>query len=229
VKQLSTKAIVLKRLNFGEADRIVTALTPEQGRIGLLAKGARKPKSKLAGGLELFAINDITYIEGRGELKTVISTRIHCHFRNIMLDITKTMVAYDILKEVDKKTTQGVEDGIYEITETALECLNIVDLSSNIIFVWFTSQILLFSGDGINIEKPLNQAKFENNKKYSFSYDDMSFVENERGEFSPNHIKFLRLVIKSGNPRKLNLIEGASTIADDLVVICKQILKINKA
>ena len=62
-----TKAIVLRRTNYGEADRILQFLTP-LGRQGALARGVRREKSRLAGGIELFAISDIVITEGRGEL-----------------------------------------------------------------------------------------------------------------------------------------------------------------
>ncbi|MCA9330182.1 DNA repair protein RecO, partial [Candidatus Saccharibacteria bacterium] len=62
MKQIVTVGIVLARINYGEADRIVTILTPDHGKIRLLARGVRKIKSRLAGGIELFSINDLTYI-----------------------------------------------------------------------------------------------------------------------------------------------------------------------
>ena len=53
---LKTTAIVLKRVNYNESDRIVTFLTPE-GRFSTIAKGVRKEKSKLAGGIEMFCLS----------------------------------------------------------------------------------------------------------------------------------------------------------------------------
>ena len=48
-------AIVLRRLDYGETDRIVTLLTREYGKLGAIAKGARKGKSKVGAALDLFA------------------------------------------------------------------------------------------------------------------------------------------------------------------------------
>ena len=56
MNQLVTDGIVLSRVNYGEADRIIKLLTPEAGKLSLMARGVRKPKSKLAGGIELFSI-----------------------------------------------------------------------------------------------------------------------------------------------------------------------------
>ena len=83
MKQLQTEGIVLSRTDYGEADRIINILTPEQGKIALMARGVRKPKSKLAGGIELFSISDISYIKGKGEIGTLISVRLKKHYANI--------------------------------------------------------------------------------------------------------------------------------------------------
>ena len=57
MKTSRSRAIVLRRTNFGEADRIVDLLTPS-GRVSVMARGVRREKSKLAGGIELFALCD---------------------------------------------------------------------------------------------------------------------------------------------------------------------------
>ena len=59
-----TEAIVLKRRDFGEADRLLTVFTPEHGKLVLLAKGVRKTKSRKAGHVELFTHG--TWLVARG-------------------------------------------------------------------------------------------------------------------------------------------------------------------
>ena len=60
-----TQAIVLRRTNFGEADRILTLLTP-LGQRGAMARGVRREKSKLAGGIELFGVSDVVLQQADG-------------------------------------------------------------------------------------------------------------------------------------------------------------------
>lgn len=73
MNQIVTKGIVLSRTEFGEADRIITVLTTDHGKIRLIAKGVRRIKSKSAGGIELFSVSDITYIPGRRDRNFNIS------------------------------------------------------------------------------------------------------------------------------------------------------------
>ena len=53
----NVNAIILRRADFGEADRMVTIFTPDRGKLKLLAKGARKTNSRKAGHIELFMHN----------------------------------------------------------------------------------------------------------------------------------------------------------------------------
>ncbi|MFQ5886561.1 MAG: DNA repair protein RecO, partial [Anaerolineae bacterium] len=59
------EAIVLRRMNLGEADRLLTLYTPEWGKIRVVAKGVRKPTSRKAGHLELFTHSRLLIAKGR--------------------------------------------------------------------------------------------------------------------------------------------------------------------
>lgn len=60
-----TEAVVLSRLEFGEADRILTVYTPQFGKIRLIAKGVRRPTSKLGSHLEYFTRSKLMVAKGR--------------------------------------------------------------------------------------------------------------------------------------------------------------------
>src|SRR5207244_11213895 len=65
------RAVVLRKLDYGEADRIFTLLTREHGKVGAIAKGVRRPSSKLGPSLELYGHVDVLLAKGRGELDVV--------------------------------------------------------------------------------------------------------------------------------------------------------------
>lgn len=60
-----TRAIVLAHFDLGEADRIITLLTPEHGKIRAVAKGVRRPKSRIGGSVEPFAELEVVLARGR--------------------------------------------------------------------------------------------------------------------------------------------------------------------
>ena len=68
---VKTQAVVLRSIRYGEADRILHLYTPHRGRVGAIAKGVRRTRSRFGGRLEPFFRLDLVLHEGRGELLTV--------------------------------------------------------------------------------------------------------------------------------------------------------------
>src|ERR1700704_5634594 len=68
---LKTEAVVLRSIRYAEADRILHLYTPDRGRVGAIAKGVRRARSRFGGRLEPFFRLRIELHEGRGELLTV--------------------------------------------------------------------------------------------------------------------------------------------------------------
>lgn len=68
---LKTEGVVLRSMRYGEADRILNVYTPHRGRIGAIAKGVRRSRSRFGGRLEPFFRLRLMLHEGRGELLTV--------------------------------------------------------------------------------------------------------------------------------------------------------------
>lgn len=68
---LKSEAIVLRSIRYGEADRILHLYTPHHGRVGAIAKGVRRARSRFGARLEPFFHIRVVLHEGRGELHTV--------------------------------------------------------------------------------------------------------------------------------------------------------------
>jgi len=75
-----TEAIVLRSIRYGEADRILHLYSEDRGRLGAIAKGVRRVKSRLGGRIEPFARVNLILREGRGELCTLTGAdTVHAH------------------------------------------------------------------------------------------------------------------------------------------------------
>ena len=75
-----TEAIVLRSIRYGEADRILHLYSQDHGRLGAIAKGVRRVKSRLGGRIEPFARVDLILRQGRGDLCTVTGAdTVHAH------------------------------------------------------------------------------------------------------------------------------------------------------
>jgi DNA repair protein RecO (recombination protein O) len=68
---VKSEAVVLRSIRYGEADRVLHLYTPHRGRVGAIAKGVRKARSRFGGRLEPFFHLQLVLHEGRGDLLTV--------------------------------------------------------------------------------------------------------------------------------------------------------------
>lgn len=212
MKQLQTKGIVLSRTNYGEADRIITVLTPDQGKLTLMARGVRRPKSKLAGGIELFSTSDISFMRGRGEIGTLISTRLIKHYDNIVKDIDRVRLGYDLLKMLHRATEDQTEPAYYELLEQILPALDDHSIDTNLVRLWFSAQLLRLAGHQPNLHTTASGQKLQAGQIYNFDYDAMSFTPYEEGTYNTDDIKFLRLIFSGNRPAVLAKVTGSKIL-----------------
>lgn len=211
MNQIVTQGIVLTRTNFGEADRIITMLTPDHGKVRLMAKGVRKIKSKLAGGIELFSISQITYLPGKSEIHTLISARLQKHYGDIVQDITRTMLGYELLKRMNRATEDITEPEYFAIMQRTLEGLN-SNLPENLLELWFDAQLLKLAGYLPNLITDIKGKRLSADNLYTFDFDNMAFAQADQGLLTPAHIKFLRLVFGLEEPGPLGQVMDAAKV-----------------
>jgi DNA repair protein RecO (recombination protein O) len=100
VRVYTTDAIALKRMDYGEADRILTLFTPHVGKLRVMAKGVRRATSRMAGHLELFAHSQLVLARGR-ELDIVTQATTVEPLREVRDDLVKSSYAYHLAELVD--------------------------------------------------------------------------------------------------------------------------------
>jgi DNA repair protein RecO (recombination protein O) len=220
MNQHKTKAIVLSRTNYREADRIITVITPDFGKVHLIAKGVRALKSKLAGGIELFSISDISFIRGRSELATLTSARLYKYYASILEDIDRVQLGYDMLKTINRTTEDIVEEEYFDLLEASLESLNNANIPLEISQLWFVCHLMEISGHSPNLGVYVsgNEASIDG-MRFTFDSDRMSFIPQPEGIYKPNHIKYLRLVLMAKTPKvMLNVVSGEELIRELLPI-----------
>lgn len=221
MKQVVTQAIVLARTNYGEADRIVTLLTPEHGKLRVMARGVRKAKSKLAAGIELFSVSTITYRAGRSELGTLMSSRLEHHYGAIVSDIDRTMFGYELLKQIHRATEDECERAYFELLKTALQALASDDVSIDVVRVWFGAQLLRLGGHAPNLANDVSGKPLAAGRAYMFYADDAALAEHPEGIFDTPRIKLLRLLFSDTLPQALARVAGCAT----LLPACEQLVQ----
>lgn len=214
MQRFSTKAIVLARTDFGEADRILTFLTPDHGKVRGLARGVRKLKSKLAGGIELFSVSEISFIAGRGEINTIVSTRLLDHYGNIVKDLDRTNAGYDFIKTLDKATADHPEPGYFDLLAEVLVALDDRQMDLNLVKSWFNAELLRLAGHSPNLQTDVEGYKLAQDQTYDFNFDDMCFQKSSsRQAFGEKDIKLLRLLFGNHRLATLQKLESLPDLA----------------
>lgn len=116
-----TEAVVLKKLNVGEADRILTLYTPRLGKLSAAARGVRRPKSKLGGHLELFTHSSLMLAKGKS-LDTISQAQTVSSFLPLREDLWRSSLAFYASELVVQFTVEHVEN--YPVWQLLLETLH---------------------------------------------------------------------------------------------------------
>jgi DNA repair protein RecO (recombination protein O) len=209
-----TEAIILRRTNYGEADRILNLLTPEHGKVSAIAKGVRKAKSKLAGGLELFATCEVTIIQGKSDMGTVSSARLVKFYGDILKDYDRMQLAYELIKMTNRAAEMVGESEFYYLLRDGLVYLNELSVDYRIVEVWFRLRYASALGVGLNLAATAQGERLKADARYNFDFGDMAFAPHPSGRFGSEHIKLLRLA-NAKDPAVLRQVSGLNEVLDD--------------
>ena len=140
-----TDAIVLSRFNFGEADRILSVLTPSLGKLRVIAKGIRRPTSRFASHTELLSLTHLTLAKGR-DLDVVAGAQLRSGHWSVREDLDAMGSASHCAELVEQLLQErDSHPGLYRALRSALELL---DSGANPILIgrWFEFTILASVG-----------------------------------------------------------------------------------
>jgi DNA repair protein RecO (recombination protein O) len=115
-----SEAIVLKRTNIGEADRLLTLFSREQGKIKAIAKGARKPQSRKTGHVELFMRSQFLFATGK-EMSIITQAEMIDAYPALRDDLVRTTYAAYVVELLDKFTVEEERHlGMYQLLADTL-------------------------------------------------------------------------------------------------------------
>ena len=118
-----TEAIVIKKTKLGEADSILTLYTPHMGKIQGFAKSLRKPRSKLAGHLELLTYSLVSFARGKN-LDTITGSQTINTFLPLKSDLWLTSCALYATELVNQFTVDHVENyPLFQLLKETMEQL----------------------------------------------------------------------------------------------------------
>ena len=150
MSSFSTPAIILRRIEFGDYDLIVTFFTLNKGKISVIAKSAKKSTKRFAGILELFSAIDIVCSTGRRQRLPVLTEAILKHpFSKIRSSIKKTAYASYWAELIDGWSEEGQrQPDLYELLLHVLNELDLGRTPADVLSILFQIRFLVLSGHG---------------------------------------------------------------------------------
>lgn len=150
-----TEAINLKSYNLNDADKIVVMYSREKGLIKGVAKGIKKPKSKLGARMDLLVANSLQLLKGRS-MDTIIQAQTLNHFKKTREDYDKLMFS-SYISEVIMNFGEGSENASKEIYELLYKALTRIANSQTkkdvlIAVIKFQLKILLIMGFCVELD-----------------------------------------------------------------------------
>ncbi|MBT3178839.1 MAG: DNA repair protein RecO [Desulfobacula sp.] len=151
-----TDAILLRKIEYGDHDFIISFLTESKGKISVIAKNAKKSIQRFSGALDLFSVNNIqcTFPKKKKDGLTILSrTDLENGFANIRYDVYKTAYAsfwVEVMHFWLEENKQ--QSGLYNLLLFSLDALNQGSLSREVISLFFQIRFMSLSGFFPNIE-----------------------------------------------------------------------------
>lgn len=140
-----SEAIVIRRSDLGEADKILTIFTPHFGKLRVVAKGVRKVTSRLAGHVELFTRSQMLLAKARN-LDIVTQSETVDAYRPLHDDLSRIAHASYAAEMLDAFTADALENyPVYKLTASVFGLLS-EDPHPDRVLRWFEMQLLAYMG-----------------------------------------------------------------------------------
>lgn len=194
-RDITTLGFVLRRTNYGEFDRILNIITP-LGKFAVIAKSARKEKSKLAGGIEMFSRTQFGLHFGKGELGIVTSAKMQKFYSGIVRDLARMELASEILRKISRVAENSDAPEYFEMVDQALMALDAGE-NLGLVEAWFVVRLKKISGEELNFYRDSKGAKLAESKTYHWDMYEKVMVQDPQGDIGANQIKLLRLMAVS--------------------------------
>jgi len=141
-RSYTSEGVVLARRNFGEADRILVLYTKNFGKINMIAKGIRRPKSKKRGHVEIFNIIKFQAVRGRG-LDLITEAEVIEDFAEIRKNLKRISLAYYLMEVTGRITHEAEEKAeVYDLLLETLQKLKSTNMLKKLRLDFITSLLI---------------------------------------------------------------------------------------
>lgn len=229
-RDLRTEAIVLRRTDYGEADRILQLLTPE-GKRSVIAKGVRKEKSKLAGGIELFSVSEVVIHEGRTEMGILTGAKLLEYYDAFVKDIELIEMGGAMMRSVSARAEQVESPEFYKILKQSLQVMQKhageESRWKDVLRAWWGINLTRVSGEDVNLKYDTDGEKLLVDGRYYWDEEQSALAKAAAGRIGADHIKMMRLM--ASGPAELSMkVTGADDLIDEVLYVARCMEKVTQ-
>ena len=224
-RDVRTKAIVLRRTDYGEADRILQLLTPE-GKRSVIARGVRREKSKLAGGIELFSVSDVLIHNGHSELGVLTGARLIEHYDGLVKDLDLIEQGGALMRQTNRLAEQVDSPEFFSIMQQSFRSMqkrvteDVGGRWKDILRAWWGLNLQKIGGEEVNLRYDTNGEKLQAEQRYYWDGESMALCPANAGRITAEHIKLMRIMVSGASELALK-VKGADDLIDEVLYIVK--------
>jgi DNA repair protein RecO len=193
-----TEAVIFKTVDYQESSKIVTMFTREHGKIALMVRGAKKPKSKFSGLMEVGNLLDVIYYYKGSRSVQILSEASYLEkLMNLRIDFEKMATMTSAIELISQMVHDNeVNTPLFDFTQKMLRWLDETEIHPPLIFPYLQVRLATLAGIGLQLD-------------HTITSDKMNFLNLESGlvttesisshayKLTANQYKFLTIALQS--------------------------------
>jgi DNA repair protein RecO len=201
-----TEAIIFKSVDYQESSKIVTMFTREHGKIALIVKGVKKPKSKFSGLIEIGNLLDVVYYFKDSRSVQFLSEASYAEkLMNLRTDFEKMATMTSAIELISQLLHENeVNEPLFEFTKKMLIWLNTAEIHPPNIFPYLQIRLASLTGIGLRLDKMdsedqtnylnLESGLISRNSDSSYSY-----------KLTQNQFNYVRMALQSKSSKLFDI------------------------
>lgn len=208
-----TEAIIFKSVDYQESSKIVTAFTLEHGKIALMVRGVKKPKSKFSGLIEIGNILDVVYYYKSSRSVQILSEASYSvKNKNLRSDFEKMATMTSAIELISQLLHDDeINEPLFKFTKKMLSWLNSAEVHPPKLFPYI--QIRLAELTGIGLQLDVNNG----NDKTNYLNLESGLVTNKQVsshsyKLTPNQFAYIRIALLAKSSTLFNIDFGTGEL-----------------
>lgn len=201
-----TEAIIFRSVDYQESSKIVTMFTREHGKIALMVRGVKKPKSKFSGLIEIGNILDVVYYYKSSRSVQILSEASYAVKNDkLRIDFEKMATMTSAIELISQLLHDSeVNKPLFDFTKKMLTWLNSADIHPPILFPYL--QIRLAALTGIGLQADLNNSDDQTNYlSLESGYITTESISSHSYKLTQTQTHYIRIALQAKSSKLFNL------------------------